>query len=186
MGLRKGLASPQAKGFQRTVLVTVTDTSPKFLWFCQLIVCGNVPLQSWKNQYVETELMAGMWGPSEVSAMGLGRICVGWEYWEYLVLYGHCCHFIEAQPHQRQDQGELEVKLVVFPLLLSSLLRRRIHSPVLRGFANIQFSLQPSALLHSSSVLSFISWAKVFPSKELIQEIKSSGTEDTLEPPKAQ
>lgn len=31
VGMREGLASPQAEMFQRTVLGTATDTSPKFL-----------------------------------------------------------------------------------------------------------------------------------------------------------
>lgn len=84
-----------------------------------------------------------------------------------------------ATPLQRQEQGELEAKLLVLPLLPSSS-RRRIPTPLRRGFANIQFSLQPFIMFHSSP------GPKCFPSKGLIQEIKSRGTEDGPEPPKAQ
>lgn len=130
VGMRERLASLRAEGFQRIVLVTAMDTSPKFLlvllngWWWECVspglekpVCGGQCHRTGKN-------LGGNTGNPCVDT-GTGT---------------------QPSPHQGQDQGEL-----IFPLLPSSPLRRRIHTSVARDFANIPFSLQPSAEFHSSA-----------------------------------
>lgn len=138
VGMREELASPQAQGFQRIVLVTAMDTCPKFL-----LVLPAVWWWECVSPELEKPVCGGQCHGAGKSLGGVGIL--GIPVWTLGSL-----HWDSAISSPKAGPGGAGGQAHGLPSSPSSPLRRRIHTSVWRDFANIQFSLQPSAEFHSS------------------------------------
>lgn len=149
VGLKERLASPQAKRFQRSWWLLGLPTD--WWWECVSPELGKPVCGDWFNGWSVVALGSQCHGAGK-NLWGVELLGITGFVWTLVSL-----HWSSAISSSKVGSGELEAKLMVFPLLPSSPLRRRIPTSVWRGF--YKHSIFPSAI----SCVSFVSWTKVFP-----------------------